>query len=196
AAGRGRRGRLRAAGRAGGRRSGGAGPREIPARDRRQQEVGPPNARGRLRQAAEPSAVRRRHLHGRGDRHPQHLLGAHAGDDSRGGSARLRPGDGAGRWEPLSQVGAAERADHRGRRQVPLDRRRVHRRQGHARPDHGAIRRGAPGVRLGKQPRLSDSGSSPRAARTRADAAAPTQLRARARGARRGRPAHAVRGGV
>ena len=42
-------------------------------------------------------------------------------------------------------LAAAVEGDRRRRRQVPLDRRRLDRRQGHARPDHGRHARDYPG---------------------------------------------------
>ena len=50
--------------------------------------------------------------------------------------ARPRPGDDPGRRQSLPEMGAPVGLDRRRRHQVPLDRRRLDRRQGHPRPDH------------------------------------------------------------
>ena len=72
-------------------------PRQIPARDRRLQELAAREARGALRQAGQMRGLGRRHRERRGDRPDQHLLGADAGDDPRGRGAGARAGLGAGR---------------------------------------------------------------------------------------------------
>ena len=65
-------------------------------------------------------------------------------------------------------LAAAVEGDRRRRRQVPLDRRRLDHRQGHARPDHGRLCARLSRLRLGDEPRLSDARASPRARRARA----------------------------
>ena len=92
-------------------------------------------ARGDLRTTAEGRRDRRRHRRGRGNRRAQHLLGEDAGDDARGrGAGRaagcepawvLVDGNATPRWR------AAVEGDRRRRRAVPVDRRRLDRRQGH-----------------------------------------------------------------
>ena len=140
-AGRGGRGGLRAAGGAGRGRRDHPRPRQIPARDRRFEEPADREARGALRQAGQMRGVGRRGRQRRGNRHHQHLLGADAGDDPRGRGARRRAGVGAGRRQCLPALAAAVQGDRRGRRQMPLDRRRVDHRQGHPRPDDGGAMR-------------------------------------------------------
>ena len=92
---------------------------------------------------------------GRGDRHAQHLLGADAGDDPRGRGPGHRAGLGAGRRQCLPALAAAVEGDRRRRRQMPVDRRRLDRRQGHPRPDDGRAGARLSGLRLGDKSRLS-----------------------------------------
>ena len=103
-------------------------------------------------------------------------LGADAGDEPGGRRARPRSGDGAGRRQSLPALGAAVGGDRRRRRQMPLDRRRLDRRQGDPRPDHGRPCARASRLWLGDQQGLSDaralSRRSTRSARRRSTAAA------------------------
>ena len=78
------------------------------------QESADRKARGALRQAGEMRGAWGVGIaSGRGDRPDQHLLGADAGDDPRGRSARAGAGLGAGRRQRLPEMAAAVEGDRR-----------------------------------------------------------------------------------
>ena len=88
----------------------------------------------------------------------------------------LRSGDGPGRRQSLPEMGAPLGLDRRRRHQMPLDRRRLDRRQGHPRPDHERLCQRASRLWLGDQQGLSHartlSAASTRSARPRSTAEA------------------------
>ena len=145
-----RRGGLRAAGRAGRRRGGDPRPRRIPARDRRFEEFADRKARGALRAAGQMRAW------GVGiatveeidtiNIYWARMLAMTRAVEALG----LEPAWVLVDGNRLPALAAAVEGDRRGRRQMPLDRRRVDHRQGHPRPDDGRAMRGtASGLWLG-----------------------------------------------
>ncbi|VXC57049.1 Eukaryotic translation initiation factor 4B [Sphingomonas sp. AX6] len=103
-------------------------------------------------------------------------MGIDAGDAARGRRPALRAGDGAGRRQSVSGLGASVPGGGRGRCEMSVDRSRLDRSQTRARRDDDRGGCAAPRLWLGVEQGLRQPGASGGFADIGADAAASTEL--------------------
>ena len=139
--------------------------------------------RGRAREAGDQNSrarrlyFRRRRV-GPGDRPHQHLPRDRAGDATRAHAPRPAAAPRAHRRQADPDARHRAHGDRRRRRRVLLDRVRVDRREGDARPLDAFARAALPELPLGHQRRLRDGGASRGARRGRSHAAPSPVVRA------------------